>query len=97
MQNGYQQVENDGAVHVASTETVTTGTSSALNTSTEYAFETNLFEDQYYDVNVGSAIGVQSDSQVKMLYLVKIFVRAFVITLRKHAHVIYRFFFSCKN
>ena len=69
MQNGYQQdprVENDGAVHVASTETVTTATTSALNTSTEYAFETNLFEDQYYDVTVGSTVSVQSDNQVKV-------------------------------
>ena len=49
MQNGYQEprVENDGAVQVASSETITTVPTSTLNTSTEYAFETNLYEDQY--------------------------------------------------
>ena len=40
---------------------------STHNTSTEFAFETNLYEDQYYDVSVGSSVSVQSDTQVNII------------------------------
>lgn len=69
---GSRQTLNENALGlgdgtVVSSENVTSISTSSLSASTEFPFETSLYEDQYYDVNVGSVVSGQSENQVNMI------------------------------
>ena len=57
----------------AVSEQVVSTQAAAHNTSTDFAFETNLYENQYYDVSVGSSVSIPADTQVPVWLMLQKF------------------------
>ena len=60
---------NDAAT--VSEQVVSTQAAAHNTSAADFAFETNLYENQYYDVSVGSSVSIPVDTQVRVRFMIQ--------------------------